>query len=458
MSIQAKTALLFTLVTAGILVFLNLSIYFFTSRLVFNDFFKRLELRAVIASKIKFEQDETSTSTYNELKRQYLETLPQEKEYFLPYDSVTKEITDPYNLNLPGTFYRELVELQGGTGFIQRGIVKHAGFLYRDQTGQYLVIKSAVNEYGIMVRKDLQLVLLSTFIISILIAFIISWVFSKKTFEPVRKIIARVNDISVHNLHLRLENNKGQDEVAQLADTFNNMLDRLQTSFDTQNNFVSNASHEFRTPLTTIIGEADLALSKYRSGEEYRQSLEVILHQAEKVKGLTESLLSLAQSSFDGKKQEWKPLRIDELFFEIKQSFDERDISGQLFLNMEDLPEDDSKVTVEGNGHLLKLAFSNVIINAFKYSNNNFVKVYIQPKKKSILVKVEDSGIGIPSTEIGHIYEPFFRASNSMRYEGYGVGLPLTKAIITLHKGEIHVTSEENIGTIVHITLPLYGQ
>jgi signal transduction histidine kinase len=121
------------------------------------------------------------------------------------------------------------------------------------------------------------------------------------------------------------------------------------------------------------------------------------------------------------------------------------------------LPEDDSKVTVEGNGHLLKLAFSNVIINAFKYSNNNFVKVYIQPKKKSILVKVEDSGIGIPSTEIGHIYEPFFRASNSMRYEGYGVGLPLTKAIITLHKGEIHVTSEENIGTIVHITLPLYG-
>ncbi|MGZ5248358.1 MAG: HAMP domain-containing protein, partial [Flavitalea sp.] len=254
MSIQAKTALLFTLVTAGILVFLNLSIYFFTSRLVFNDFFKRLELRAVIASKIKFEQDETSTSTYNELKRQYLESLPQEKEYFLPYDSVTKEINDPYNLNLPGTFYRELIGLQGGTAFIQRGIVKHAGFLYSDQTGQYLVIKSAVNEYGIMVRKDLQLVLLSTFIISILIAFVISWIFSKKTFEPVRKIITRVNDISVHNLHLRLENNKGQDEVAQLADTFNNMLDRLQTSFDTQNNFVSNASHEFRTPLTTIIG------------------------------------------------------------------------------------------------------------------------------------------------------------------------------------------------------------
>ncbi|MGZ5246295.1 MAG: sensor histidine kinase, partial [Flavitalea sp.] len=152
------------------------------------------------------------------------------------------------------------------------------------------------------------------------------------------------------------------------------------------------------------------------------------------------------------------PVRIDELFFEIKQSFDERDLPGQLFLNMEELPEDESRVIVEGNEHLLKLAFSNVIINAFKYSNNSFVKVFIQPKKKSILVKIEDSGIGIPSTEIAHIYEPFFRASNSVRYEGYGVGLPLTKAIITLHKGEILVTSKENIGTVVNITLPLYGQ
>eukprot|EP01030_Chromulinospumella_sphaerica_P019924 gene19924-19825_t len=94
------------------------------------------------------------------------------------------------------------------------------------------------------------------------------------------------------------------------------MLSRLETSFETQNNFVSNASHEFRTPLTAIYGEAEIALLRPRENEEYRQALEAILNEAARLRTLTDSLLNLAQTGFDGKKQYLERINIDDLLFD----------------------------------------------------------------------------------------------------------------------------------------------
>ncbi|WP_315813987.1 histidine kinase dimerization/phospho-acceptor domain-containing protein [Paraflavitalea speifideaquila] len=155
---------------------------------------------------------------------------------------------------------------------------------------------------------------------SIIAIFTVGTFLSRSIFAPVREITRRVEDISAHNLHLRLQEGIGKDEITALAQTFNNMLDRLETSFETQNNFVSNASHELRTPLTTIIGEAEIALSKARSEQEYQQSLQVILREAARLQHLTASLLKLAQAGFDGRKQEWGILRMDESLMNVKNS------------------------------------------------------------------------------------------------------------------------------------------
>lgn len=455
MKIQAQTTLLFTLLTAGIIASLSVSVYYFTSKLAFNDFLKRLELRVVIASKLRFEQDKTSINAYNELKRQHLEMLPEEREYIVRYDSASGKFIDTAGPKLSDRYYRAILLKKGVTEYTERNDRDYAGKYYRDENGHYLVITSANNLYGNRMLANLKNVLIAAFIIGVLIVFTVGLFFSKKTFEPVREINLRAQDISAHNLHLRIDTKRGKDEISQLAHTFNMMLDRLQTAFETQNNFVSNASHEFRTPLTTIIGEADLALSRQRSVEEYRQSLEVIIQQAERMQVLTESLLKLAQSGFDGKKQDWKIVRMDELLFEVKASIDGIYSPGKLKLDLSRLPEDNFKLKIMGNSQLLKLAVTNVVLNGFKYSDNDNVVVSIFSEKKNICIEVVDRGIGIPADEVKHIYVPFFRASNSSRYEGYGIGLPLTKAIITLHEGHILVNSKENVGTTVRIILPL---
>lgn len=457
MKIQVKTALLFTVVTGGIILFLSLAVYYFAGRFTFNDFLKRLELRAKIAARIHFENDETSTAAFSELRKEYLSALPEEKVYILSYDSIARKLTNQAGLALPEKFYQTVILQNGKTAFTSIKHVEYAGILFRNESGNHsLVISSAVNEYGDQVLKNLKEVLIISFIVGVITVFTVGIFFSRRIFAPVRRITERVEDISGHNLHLRLQEGSGKDEITALAQTFNNMLDRLETSFETQNNFVSNASHELRTPLTTIIGEAEIALSKERPEKEYKQSLQVILQEAIRLQHLTASLLKLAQSGFDGQKQEWGILRMDELLLHVKKTVDEIEPGNRVRISLH-LPDDERLVSVKGNDHLLNLALTNIVLNGCKYSDNKSVLLSLATSDKKIIIAVVDEGIGIPAAEIKYIFDPFFRASNTNHYEGYGIGLPLTHTIIRLHKGDIRIQSQVGKGTTVIVGLPAAG-
>ena len=453
MKIQTKTALLFTVLTALLILIISFTTYYLVTRFASNDFLKRLELRVRVAAKLRFEQNRVSTATYHELRRQYLEVLPKEQEYLLTWDSVADIIHPEVNSTLPQSFYRQIIAAEGKTVFIEKNKVHYAGILYRYEGMNYLVIKSAVNEFGNRLLNTLFRIKVIIFIVGVLLVFTAGIFFSRKTFQPVRQLISKVQDISAHNLHLRLEHKKGKDEMTELAHTFNTMLDRLQTAFETQNNFVSNASHELRTPLTTIMGEADIALKKARTNEEYRQSLQVILNEAVKLDHLTSSLLALAQSGFDGKKQRRTVVRIDELLLEVKHAVDELDPNNKVQLHFGELPPIEQQLSVEGNYHLLKLALTNIVMNACKYSSDRPVQLSLHVEKGKIRIGIVDEGIGIPSTELKYVFEPFYRASNTDRFAGHGVGLPLARNIIRLHEGELLIKSEEGKGTAVEITL-----
>lgn len=453
MKIQTQTALLFTVLTALLVLLISFTTYYLVTRFASNDFLKRLELRVRVAAKLRFEQNKVSTVTYHELRRQYLEVLPREQEYLLTWDSATDVISPQVKMNLPQSFFRQIITAAGKTVFIEKNKVHYAGILYRDEGKNYLVIKSAVNEFGNRLLSTLFHIKVIIFIVGVVLVFTAGIFFSRKTFQPLRQLISKVQDISAHNLHLRLETKKGKDEMTELAHTFNTMLDRLQTAFETQNNFVSNASHELRTPLTTIMGEADIALKKARTNEEYRQSLQVILNEAMKLDHLTSSLLALAQSGFDGKKQHRAFVRMDELLLEVKHAVDELHPDNKVQLHFGELPPNEQQLVVEGNYHLLKLALTNIVMNACKYSNDRPVQLTLQVENEKIRIGIVDEGIGIPSTELKYVFEPFYRASNTDRFEGHGVGLPLARNIVRLHNGELLIRSEEGKGTAVEITL-----
>ncbi|PZR27239.1 MAG: sensor histidine kinase [Citrobacter freundii] len=456
MKIQTKTALLFSLLATAVILVLNAIIYYVATRDTSNDFKKRLELRVIVAAKIHFEKDTTSSAAYTELRQQYLEVLPSEREYLVVADRAKDSFRIPNDISLPLSFYRQVLDTDT-TVYYKHNDVYYAGRPYKVGNEEYLVIKSAVNLYGLQALKNLKQILLIALVGKLILVFTISFFFSRKAFKPFRDIIKRVRSIGVENLSLRLEEKKGRgkDEIAELTKTFNRMLDRLQTSFDIQNNFVSNASHELKTPLTAVIGEAEITLSKERSPEEYKQSLEVILKEAEKLEALTTALLSLAQSGFNKNKAGYVDVRLDELLFDIKQTIDRIDPENKIQLQLQDLPMDENRLMVNGNLQLLKLAISNIILNSCKYSNNKPVEVKLTCPGNEAVLTITDIGIGIPQEDIQHVFVPFFRASNTSSFKGYGVGLPLSLNIIRQHDGNIKVDSQEGQGTRVTVLLPL---
>lgn len=422
-------------------------VYISVSRYLEKDFNKLLELRATSIASWNIDQQEKHHSDDSSDK------LFHEQDYYFPITQNLVNTADSIGVNVQ--FLRKVIK-EKKAYYTKEGI-KYIGILHQSKgdSEKYIVISGAENYLEGNLNIFLFQLLIYTFVISLSLSLICSFVLSKYLFKPIIKITERVNQISSENLHLRLPTKIVSDEVNELAHTFNKMLSRIETAFEIQNNFVSNASHELRTPLTTIIGEADLALAKERSIEVYRETLTVILEEAEKLDSKTRALLSLAQTGFNGKTQHEEILRIDQLVWDTKEIVEKLDKRHSITVNVSLLPENPKKLKVKGNYQLLQLALSNIITNSSKYSNYQEVVVSIGASDKSVYLVINDSGIGIPTEELRYIYDPFFRASNTQNYEGFGIGLPLTKNIIDLHNGEILVRSIVNQGTIVRINLPI---
>jgi len=453
MTIQQKTAFIFTGITAIILVLVSCVAYFFMNMFAFQDYYKRLEIRGIILAKAQLANHQsTIREAYIDIREQHLEPLPGEREYFFPVDSLQVFRKTEAAAMLPATFFNNITA--GRPANVRFGQMFYTGILYRDGGRPYVSIAGAQNADSIRYARNLQWILTTCVLLGIIIAYTLGIFFSRHTFKPIREIINKVKIIGVENLHLRLDAQVGEDEIAEITLTFNDMLARLETAFETQNNFVSNASHELRSPLTTMYGEAEIALSRERTGEQYRESLRIILNQAEKLQHLTDSLLNLAQTGFDGKKQNFKLIRLDELLLEAKGTLNKIVPGNKLQIHLAYFPANEHELLVKGNYQLLKLGLSNVMENACKYSNNDVVDVTLDKMDDKLCVIVHDRGIGIPSSELKHIYDPFFRASNTGKYQGYGIGLPLTRNIFRLHRGNINVQSGEGKGTKVILSLP----
>ena len=449
MKIQTKTAILFTLITALLVGVISLTSYILTNNFVNKDFLKRLEIRTIIASKVVLEHDHVATNSLEELRRDHLEYLPHEKQYLIKADTLHKVQF------LPRSYLEEILAANGSTAFYHAGITDYAGIAHKDEKGEYLVIKSAVNEYGLSTLAKLRDIKLISFFGGLVLVYTVSIFFARKTFQPVRQIIQQSRNISAFNLNRRLPEPSGADEIAEMSKTFNNMLYRLQAAFETQNNFISNASHELRTPLTTIIGEADWALQKERDTAAYKQTLTEIQRQADHLNKITSALLKMAQSSFDGQKQEWAAIDLFDLIYEAIHAVQKLNGNNEFILEGAMAEENAQPFQVMGNRNLLLLALGNILSNAIKYSNHDKITVVVETMAGTCSIQVRDQGIGIPDEDLPHVFEPFFRASNSKKFEGFGVGLPLAMNIARIHQGTIKVDSLEGKGTRVSLILPL---
>jgi signal transduction histidine kinase len=448
MSIARKITLLFAILSAIIISLLSGFVWYFANDFAFEDFYKRLEARVNIAAEIRLAEDKND-NMYAKVRNQYLERLPDEKEFVIEKGDINSV---KLGVELPSSFYDKIKKFK--VARYRKENHFYVGKYFTGNQQDRIIIVSANDPFGFRELKDLQKTLIAGFFLSIIMSFIVGWKFSNYMLNPLRKIIKSVKKIKAENLHLRLDV-YGTDEMAQLSQTFNNMLNRLETAFETQNNFISNASHELRTPLTIISGEVELAMKSDADGQDRYLALAKIKDESDRLEHILTSLLGLAQTGFNGKNHPWELVRIDELLWDIKRTVNQVHPESKIEIDFSNLPAEEDQITIKANINLLKLAIANIVSNACKYSNNKPVLVTLESKLNILSIAVKDQGIGIPPGDVQHIFEPFYRASNTSDFKGYGIGLPLSLNIIRLHRGSIAISSIENIATEIKVLLPV---
>lgn len=452
MTIKKKISKTFATLTAIILITLSVAVYFFSYIYTKREFYFRLKERAYITAE-NFLTDDASSKIIEEIRKKFLRTLPEEEEYLIPIEGIINaaELPDSIRTLFPTHFLQEIIN----NNYAEFGFGDYSalGITYQDHHGEFIIIVSAVDIYGFAKLANLRNILLIFTLIYVLMAYFIGNWYARQTLEPIIAIIDRVNQIRVSKLNTRIEVPKEKDEISDLILTFNQMLDRLETAIATQNNFISNASHELKNPLTAILGTIEIAMIKERGTDEYVKFMDKIAKDATRLETLTLRLLKLAQTNMDEDSAKKDFIRIDELLLDLKSDFliSHPDYNFKLLLN--ELPDDAKKLTVYANEELLKIAFSQLIENSFKFSEQHEVAVSLAVFDNLIEVTISDQGVGIPEEEQAEIFIPFFRATNVRKFRGFGIGLPMAKRIFDMNEAEVKVKSKKGEGTTFFINL-----
>jgi signal transduction histidine kinase len=453
MTIRKKLTLQFAGIFALILVLFSLVIYYFTSLYRLDDFYKRIEGRAYDTAAHVLEADEVSERARRNNQIRYYRVLPFEIVSIYREDGTLFFSDGAGQLEVEPDIL-ERVKQEKIVQYTQdeRQVV---GILYEDNEGVFVVFSSSVDAYSLQKLQHLKIILIVGFLGSMVVIMLAGWAFAREALRPITNVVSEVEKISASDLHMRLSNADGKDELSHLGQTFNKMLDRLELAFEMQSTFVSNASHELRTPLTAMIGELEVALMKPREAEEYERVLTSILEDARLLAELSNGLLQIAQASVDSSKIKLEQLRFDELLWMAHEQALKRHPGALFDIDFANLPDDEDRLIVKGNDALLLIAIVNVLENAAKFSpEGEATTVRLSADSKEVVLQVTDKGVGIAPHDLKHVFVPFFRANNVRNITGHGIGLPLTESIIKLHKGAISIDSKVSQGTVVTIRLP----
>ena len=275
---------------------------------------------------------------------------------------------------------------------------------------------------------------------------------SKKMLLPIKHMTKTTKAISINALETRLNVSNSYDELKDLAVTFNDMLDRLQSSYEIQNQFVSDASHELRTPIAVIKGYAGML---HRWGKDDKEVLEesitAIKGESENMQQLVEKLLFLARSDNNTQKMEVEQFYINEVVEEIIKETKLIDLDHEISTNINE------SVAIYADRKFLKQALRIFIDNSIKYTpKGGTIKLNSYVKKNNLVLEIVDNGIGIPKDDLPYIFNRFYRCDKSRTKEsgGSGLGLSIAKWIIGKHNGSIVVESKPKMGTTIMVSLP----
>ena len=379
-----KISLIYSGITIGLLLIAGMVFYFFSSNYIRNLYFHYMQEKAHAVAEEKFSKDELDPVKYRNVVIRRKASIPTSKELFVNVENHDLA-RQVLSAYLDDEQIKQLYANQ--TVNFEHGQEVGTAFVYYDNTGTFAVIVLSRNPYGADISRTLRWALLFLVLVSAGVLWLISRLYAMR------------------------------------------MLDRIDRDYQTEKMFVNNASHEINNPLTAIQGECEVGLLRDYSAQEYQDILRRIAHEAERVVTIMRELLQFSHVRSGEEMTELEPVSIAPLLQSIAKGRCEVDSQ--------------SDFTVSADAHLLRMAFHNLINNAIKYSDGQPVTIIITDH----LVVIRDRGIGIPKDDLPHIFEPFYRASNTGSVMGHGVGLALAKAILEKHGAKVSVESQQGEGT-----------
>lgn len=449
MKIKDRIALYFTLISTSMLFAVLCTVYFTFMKFLEADFFERLTDRTMVTAKLYLEADEISRDALNTVRHKYLQKL--NSEVIRIYDQKNRAtfIGDTAQYWTPATI--DQVRRKGRLKYTdgQRQVV---GIYYKDNQGDFVILASA-DDQGSHNRLDklLKIMIFIFILISLIVLLLSRWI-AQKMLKPLQKFMLEVKQASAQNMQFRVEEHNNKDEINLIAQSFNHLMEELEQAFMLQKTFVANASHELRTPVTRIMMNAELALSKERDQVAYQKVIISMLEDAEKMEHIITGLVALAKMDLDLINSQLAPIKLDDLLAKIQTEWK---MQKGLDLNITYQTPINTKPEILANATLLQIALDNIISNAFKFSNNQEVNIQVETRKNHVFIHIIDYGKGISVDDQADIFNPFYTRAKEHGQHGEGMGLYMSKKIIDLLKGEITIKNPDQVGCTFTVSLTL---
>lgn len=328
------------------------------------------------------------------------------------------------------------------TFFKQQGDYEVYGVFYDTKDKDFYALISATDDYG----KKKLLFLRYTLIISYIFFTCICWVVTsftvKKLMMPLHDFHQKIKNINENNLDTRVET-KNKNEIDLIASEFNFMMDRIEISYQKQKEFTAHASHELRTPLSRMTSQIENTLTDPEIDKKNKTFLNVILADINHLSELINSLLTL--SKIDNRNTDNHEMqRMDEILFSSIEKINKNFPDFIIHFEMEESENLDTALEINGNKSLLEIAISNILKNAYVYSDNKQAKVKISTENDLLVISISNSGKTLTDLEQKNLFQPFMRGENSKGTTGFGLGLRIVNRVLNLHNAIITYSATNN--------------
>lgn len=452
MQIRTRLTWLFLLLAAGILAAVLLVVYWMFKRNTEEAFFKALASKAQVTAQAVMRTDQALAPLPPDW------VAPDPEDDVLQYQDNITIFDNAYNRvftvrhDAAPVSVRDLQNIyqNGSSRFSHFNLLAYGEKIQAANGTAYVVVAEGYCDPKELI--ELRNILILSFLFGVMLVAGSGWYYAGKVLQPVSEIVQEVGNIQPSDLSRRLNTGDNQDEIAQLAATFNLLLERVERAFQMQKMFVSNVSHELKNPLTAIRSQLDVLLNKERSLNTYQLALSSIL---EDIKGLSETeqkLLHLARVYTHPESIPLTPVRLDELVWQAMEHFKKQYPDYRATCEFGDMPERSEVLQITANEPLLLMALLNLMNNACKYSPDK--KVHIRANfypTGNHQIAICDNGSGIPDNEKALIFEPFYRSPRHIGIKGTGIGLSLVKSILNLHQVDISVENQASGGTVFRL-------